>query len=74
MGFTHVWPYYNSSTGRSIQKVFSEAEEMAKKYRQKLSAGIAASKHEKPPTSDMSFDEPTIYANWKWFKFERESE
>ncbi|PKI74978.1 hypothetical protein CRG98_004750 [Punica granatum] len=57
------------------EKVFSEAEEMAKKYKQRLPpAAIAASKPGMPPTSDLSFDEPAIYANWEWIKFEREPE
>ncbi|KAK4753872.1 hypothetical protein SAY87_001976 [Trapa incisa] len=55
------------------EKVFAGAEEMAKKYRQRISSVIAAAtEHKKPLISDLSFDEPKIYANWKWFKFERE--
>ncbi|KAL5560274.1 hypothetical protein UlMin_036485 [Ulmus minor] len=54
------------------EKVFSEAEMMAKKYRQKLPAGLASRRSE-PPLDDTLFqDEATMYANWKWFKFERD--
>ncbi|GLT75160.1 hypothetical protein SLA2020_469060 [Shorea laevis] len=57
------------------QKVFSEAEEMAKQYRQKLPAGIAPRNKEPFPTEALSFDdEASLYANWKWFKFERDDE
>ncbi|PKI62373.1 hypothetical protein CRG98_017179 [Punica granatum] len=56
------------------EKVFSEAEQMAKKYRQRLPAAIAASKPGMLPSSDLSFNEPAIYANWEWIKFEREPE
>ena len=57
------------------QRVFSEAEEMAKKYRQNLPAVSAPCNIEPPPTDDLPFDnEESLYANWKWFKFERENE
>lgn len=57
------------------QKVFSEAEEMAKQYRQKLPAAIAPRNKEPFPTEALSFDdEASLYANWKWFKFERDDE
>lgn len=56
------------------EKVFAEAEEMAKKYQQKLPASSVNLKPEITPSkntqsSDM---EAALYANWKWFKFERE--
>lgn len=47
---------------------------MAKKYRQKLPAVMAAYKPEGPPNSNLPFGEITNYANWKWFRFEREPE
>ncbi|XP_044509896.1 protein PIGMENT DEFECTIVE 338, chloroplastic-like [Mangifera indica] len=55
------------------ERVFSEAEEMAKKYRQKLPA-VSASPHSEPlPTDTIPFDnEASLCANWKWFKFENE--
>ncbi|XP_057531889.1 protein PIGMENT DEFECTIVE 338, chloroplastic [Amaranthus tricolor] len=56
------------------QKVFAEAEEMAKKYRLKLPR-ISATHMSEPPISDLLFeDEASLYANWKWFKFQRENE
>lgn len=54
--------------------MFSEAEEMAKKYRQKFAA-IATPRKVEAPSSDDTLplnDEPSLYANWKWFKFEQE--
>ncbi|KAK4777916.1 hypothetical protein SAY87_018103 [Trapa incisa] len=54
------------------EKVFSEAEEMAKKYRKKLPAVMAAFKPEKPPSINFPFGQMTNYANWNWFRFERE--
>lgn len=57
------------------EKVFAEAEVMARKYREKLPAGLAPRKSELPPTNALTFDnEVSMYANWKWFKFEREYE
>jgi len=54
--------------------VFAEAEEMAKKYRQKLPANSTNLKPEIPPSKNaLSSDtEAALYANWKWFKFEKE--
>ncbi|CAI9763934.1 unnamed protein product [Fraxinus pennsylvanica] len=57
------------------EKVFSEAEAMAKKYRQKILAVSAPGKVEALPTDGLPFEnEETLYANWKWFKFERDDE
>ncbi|KAK3018091.1 hypothetical protein RJ639_004776 [Escallonia herrerae] len=57
------------------ERVFSEAEKMAKKYRQKLPSVSATRKLEPLPTDTLSFeDEENLYANWKWFKFERDDE
>lgn len=60
----------------SWQRVFSEAEEMAKKYRQKLPAVSAStSKLEPLPNDALSYeDESKLYSNWKWFIFERDNE
>ncbi|OIT35707.1 PREDICTED: uncharacterized protein LOC109243008 [Nicotiana attenuata] len=56
------------------EKVFSEAKEMAKKYRQNLRTVSATRKPEPLPTDRLPFeDEESLYANWKWFKFERDS-
>ncbi|KAK9069698.1 hypothetical protein SSX86_011602 [Deinandra increscens subsp. villosa] len=58
------------------EKVFSEAAEMAKKYRQKIPPAVSTSrKSEHLPLDTLPFvDEENMYANWKWFKFERENE
>ncbi|KAI3465427.1 hypothetical protein Pfo_022090 [Paulownia fortunei] len=57
------------------EKVFSEAKEMAKKYRQKISAVSATRKLEALPMDGLPFeDEERLYCNWQWFKFERDSE
>ncbi|CAL9185122.1 unnamed protein product [Musa hybrid cultivar] len=57
------------------EKVFSEAEEMAQKYRRKLPVISASHKFETPPTDSLPFDdEARLYANWKWFKFEQHTE
>ncbi|KAG4157534.1 hypothetical protein ERO13_D02G068000v2 [Gossypium hirsutum] len=57
------------------ERVFSEAEEMAKKYRQSLPAVSAPRNTEPLPADALSFEnEESLYANWKWFKFERENE
>lgn len=54
--------------------MFSEAEEMAKKFRQKLPSVSATRKLENLPTDTLPFsDESSFYANWKWFKFESDS-
>ncbi|KAL0440355.1 UNVERIFIED_CONTAM: protein PIGMENT defective, chloroplastic [Sesamum latifolium] len=57
------------------EKVFSEAKEMAKKYRQKISSISTTRKSEALPMDGLPFeDEERLYSNWKWFKFERDSE
>ncbi|XWS23497.1 hypothetical protein CRYUN_Cryun28dG0019000 [Craigia yunnanensis] len=59
----------------NLKRVFSEAEEMAKKYRQDIPAVYAPHNVEPPPTDALRFDnEESMYANWKRFKFERENE
>ncbi|XP_052190400.1 protein PIGMENT DEFECTIVE 338, chloroplastic [Diospyros lotus] len=53
------------------EKVFAEAEEMARKYRQKLPAVSATCKSEPLPADALPLnDEGKLYSNWKWFKFE----
>lgn len=57
------------------QKVFSEAEEMTKKYRQRLPIVSLPRKSEPVPTDVLPFDdEARLYANWTWFKFEQYKE
>lgn len=54
------------------QRVFAEAEQMARKYRQKLPPVSAPHKSQPPPPKDALFDdEAKLYANWKWFEFLR---
>ncbi|KAM3349734.1 hypothetical protein ACQJBY_022555 [Aegilops geniculata] len=54
-------------------KVFSEAEEMAKRYREQLPVVSRNTKLDYDlPGETIPFDnEATLYANWKWFKFLR---
>lgn len=55
------------------EKVFSEAEMMVKKYRQKLPTVIRAPKPAASATVQVPLDsEASLYANWKWFKFDSE--
>ncbi|KAK8949150.1 hypothetical protein KSP39_PZI006211 [Platanthera zijinensis] len=56
------------------EKVFSEAEEMAKRYRLKAQA-ISPLKPEKLLDEMLPFDdESKLYANWQWLKFEQKEE
>ena len=47
---------------------------MARKYRH--IPAVSAPRNVEPPSTDaLPFDnEESMYANWKWFKFERENE
>ncbi|PSS00037.1 30S ribosomal protein [Actinidia chinensis var. chinensis] len=57
------------------EKVYSESEEMARKYRQKLPAVPKARKLETFPSDALPFEnEGDLYSNWKWFKFEKDKE
>ncbi|XP_072962063.1 protein PIGMENT DEFECTIVE 338, chloroplastic-like [Typha angustifolia] len=57
------------------ERVFSEAEEMAKRYRQRLPVISATNKPEPLLNDTLPFDdESTVYSNWKWFKFEQHDE
>ncbi|ESQ28036.1 hypothetical protein EUTSA_v10018428mg [Eutrema salsugineum] len=54
------------------EKVFMEAEEMAKKYREKMPSLTTSEISDRPPITS-SFPQgkdEEIYANWDWFKFE----
>ncbi|KAL1212464.1 Protein PIGMENT DEFECTIVE [Cardamine amara subsp. amara] len=54
------------------EKVFMEAEEMAKKYREKLPPVAPSQISDRPPITS-SFPQgkdEEIYANWDWFMFE----
>ncbi|TVU34311.1 hypothetical protein EJB05_16142, partial [Eragrostis curvula] len=56
-------------------KVFSEAEEMAQKYREQLPVISQNTNLDADlPGETIPFDdEATLYANWKWFKFLQQS-
>lgn len=54
-----------------LQRVFAEAEEMARRYRQRLPAVPAAGRARSRPLDSLPFDdEPRLYSNWKWLRFE----
>ncbi|KAF8696756.1 hypothetical protein HU200_036388 [Digitaria exilis] len=52
------------------EKVFSEAEEVAKRYREQLSVISQNTIDDSLPGETLPFDDDAkLYANWKWFKF-----
>ncbi|XP_027365641.1 uncharacterized protein LOC113872347 [Abrus precatorius] len=53
------------------ERVFLEADMMAKKYKQKLPPAIITRQLEPLSTSGLPFENEALYANWKWFKFEK---
>ncbi|KAK9748883.1 hypothetical protein RND81_02G087900 [Saponaria officinalis] len=57
------------------QKVFAEAEEMARKYKRKRPS-VPVTRKSKPSmtTTQSSEDEKNVFANWEWFAFQRENE
>lgn len=44
---------------------------MAEKYKQKLPPPSVTARGGPLPTSDLPFENEALYANWKWFKFEK---
>jgi small subunit ribosomal protein S1 len=52
-----------------LQKVFSEAEEMAQRYREQLPAQNIELDYDLQGETIPFDKEATLYANWKWFKF-----
>ncbi|KAL9255734.1 pigment defective 338, chlorplastic [Drosera capensis] len=55
-------------------RVFAEAEEIARKYREKLPTNLSTNNRAPPSTSSLSFDDEAIlFANWRWFKFQRDT-
>lgn len=44
---------------------------MAKKYRQKLPAVLTNRMSGSPENDALPFHKLSMYANWKWFKFEK---
>ncbi|XP_020221771.1 uncharacterized protein LOC109804365 [Cajanus cajan] len=53
------------------ERVFLEAEMMAKKYREKLPPAFISQQPESLQNNVLPFENEALYANWKWFKFER---
>ncbi|CAJ1976888.1 unnamed protein product [Sphenostylis stenocarpa] len=53
------------------ERVYMEADMMAKKYKQKLPPSLNTQRFEPIPTSAVPFENEALYANWKWFKFEK---
>ncbi|KAL9276865.1 hypothetical protein ACSQ67_025586 [Phaseolus vulgaris] len=53
------------------KRVFLEADMMAKKYREKLPPAFISQQPESLRNSVLPFENEALYANWKWFKFER---
>ncbi|XP_014510993.1 uncharacterized protein LOC106769763 isoform X1 [Vigna radiata var. radiata] len=53
------------------ERVYLEADMMAKKYKQKLPPSVETQRLEHIPTSTLPFENEALYANWKWFKFEK---
>ncbi|XP_022631837.1 uncharacterized protein LOC106778238 [Vigna radiata var. radiata] len=53
------------------ERVFLEADMMAKKYREKLPPAFVSQQPESLQNSALPFENEALYANWKWFKFER---
>ncbi|KAK7270831.1 hypothetical protein RJT34_26288 [Clitoria ternatea] len=53
------------------ERVFMEAEMMAKRYREKLPPAFITQLPEPLPNNALPFENEALYANWKWFKFEK---
>lgn len=53
------------------KRLYMEADMMAKKYKQKLPPSVTTQRLEPLPTSCLPFENEALYANWKWFKFEK---
>ncbi|KAJ1263822.1 hypothetical protein BS78_09G216200 [Paspalum vaginatum] len=57
------------------EKVFSEAEEMAQRYREQIAEPSRSGEAENPCGDAVPFDdEAQTYANWKWLKFTKPDE
>ncbi|KAK7315314.1 hypothetical protein VNO77_33854 [Canavalia gladiata] len=53
------------------ERVFLEADKMAKKYREKLPPPLITQGPEPLSNNSLPFENEALYANWKWFKFEK---
>ncbi|XP_051139855.1 protein PIGMENT DEFECTIVE 338, chloroplastic [Andrographis paniculata] len=57
------------------KRVYSEAEEMAKLYRKKISPVSKVESSNALPMDGLPFgDEERLYSNWKWFRFEKDDD
>lgn len=54
-----------------LKRVFLEADMMAKKYREKLPPAFISQRPDGLHNNVLPFENEALYANWKWFKFER---
>ncbi|XP_028806062.1 uncharacterized protein LOC114760920 [Neltuma alba] len=54
------------------ERVFHEAEMMARKYKEKLPPSLTRRRSDPLPRNSLPFENETLYANWNWFKFEKE--
>ncbi|MED6118248.1 hypothetical protein PIB30_000874 [Stylosanthes scabra] len=53
------------------ERVYKEADMMARKYKQKLPSVPISQRLEPPAAEPLPFENESLYANWKWFKFEK---
>ncbi|KAL5080833.1 hypothetical protein RYX36_009254 [Vicia faba] len=53
------------------EKVFVEADMMAKKYKEKLPPAFITKGSQPLSQSVLPFENEALYTNWKWFKFEK---
>ncbi|WJX71206.1 hypothetical protein P8452_55223 [Trifolium repens] len=53
------------------ERVFLEAEMMAKKYKEKLPPAFITKGSKPLSKSTLPFENEALYANWKWFMFEK---
>ncbi|XP_057445893.1 protein PIGMENT DEFECTIVE 338, chloroplastic-like isoform X2 [Lotus japonicus] len=53
------------------ERVFLEADMMAKKYKEKLPPALTSQQSKSVSNSALPFENEALYANWKWFKFEK---
>jgi small subunit ribosomal protein S1 len=51
--------------------VFLEADMMAKKYKEKLPPAFITKGSKTLSKSILPFENEALYANWKWFMFEK---
>ncbi|KAK4280126.1 hypothetical protein QN277_011792 [Acacia crassicarpa] len=54
------------------ERVFQEAEMMANKYKEKLPPSLTPQRSDRLPMNSLPFENEELYANWNWFRFEKE--